>query len=392
MNPRIEKEGDEMTHFDEKLLSNEVFYDQPLNFLPINPEDISRDRREKTGAEILENGDIRFHIYAPASKTVIVRFGRDREFSLEKDTEGFFNGVLSYDPMLAGPVLTDLAFDGQVLIYPYMMIDWGGFRPRNYLEIPDHGLEFSYMQKIPHGAISREYYYAEPLQRHLRCMVYTPPGYMNGSDSYPVLYLDHGNSENDTVWESTGKIGNIADALIAEGKMKPMIIVMNNSMLYYKELPPGPPRDPAFFDCLLECCIPYIESRYRVIRNRRSRSVAGTSLGSFHSLWLAMNHPEDFSSCGILSGEVECIPADHDSCTVPICNPEYVRKNFDLIYRTLGDQEGDLQKFLKEEEMLKAAGTFALPMYKSHIYENCGHNFSCWRRAVRDYLTMLFRW
>lgn len=380
-----------MMQFSEEFLSNAVFHDQALSFNPIADEKMADRSAVKTGAMVQPNGDIFFRIFAPASKTVMIQVA-NRDVTLVKNETGFFEGTLPYDPGFTGPYKADVYFDGQLLIYPYMQIHWLGHRARNVVEIPDEALEFSYIRDVPHGAISRELYWSKELGRWQRCVVYTPPGYMTGTEKYPVLYLQHGNSENEYVWEFTGRIGHIADNLLAEGKMKPMIIVMNDSMVQYRPLPPGPPRDPAFIDSLTGSCIPYIDSHYRVISDRRSRAIAGTSLGSFHSLYLTMTRPDLFSSCGVLSGEMERIPADKPTCTDKLCDPEYVKANYDLIYRTLGDQESDLEKFLNEEEIIKRSGTYDLPCYQSRIYEGQGHFFSCWRMAIRDYLCMLFRW
>ncbi len=377
--------------FSKEFLQNGIFTEQALKFNPLDPERIPGLEPQNTGAEILSDGSVHFRIHAPESKSVLIRCD-GRELPLIKGENGMFEGVLPYDPAHCGPLLVDVVFDGQVLVYPRMQIHWNMHKPRNFVEFPDPGLEFCHIKDVPHGAMCREIYWSKELGRWQRCLVYTPPGYMRGTESYPVLYLQHGNSEDETVWEHTGRIAHIMDNLLAEGKAVPMLIVLNDSMVRYRPLPPGPPRDPAFFDSLLGSCIPHIEQNYRALSDRRRRSIAGTSLGSYHALYLTMNHPEVFSSCGILSGEIELRPIDKETCTDKICDREFVEKSFDLIYRTLGEKEDDLQKFLAEEEMLKEAGTYDLACYRSKVYPGQGHLFGCWRRAVYDYLQMLFRW
>ena len=101
------------------------------------------------------------------------------------------------------------------------------------IEIPAYDQAFYTLKDVPHGLISEQLYYSEITASWRRCFVYTPPCYANKSgERYPVLYLQHGSFEDETGWSKQGKAGLILDNLIAEGKAKPMIIVMDNGYAF----------------------------------------------------------------------------------------------------------------------------------------------------------------
>src|SRR5690606_21339718 len=87
--------------------------------------------------------------------------------------------------------------------------------------------DFSETRAVPHGAVASVRYVAKaPEGARPEMFVYTPPGYENGTDSYPVLYLIHGGGDTAISWSTVGRAGDILDNLIAEGRAKPMIVVM----------------------------------------------------------------------------------------------------------------------------------------------------------------------
>ena len=102
--------------------------------------------------------------------------------------------------------------------------------------------------------------------------VYCPPGYDTSTQSYPVLYLQHGGGEDERGWSNQGRTDIIMDNLIAKGKAEPMIIVMTD----------GNTND--FENELLKECIPFIEKNFRVKANRNNRALAGLSMGGIQTL------------------------------------------------------------------------------------------------------------
>ena len=82
------------------------------------------------------------------------------------------------------------------------------------------------MQDVPHGEVTYCYYNSKTLNSVRPLLVYTPPGYREGRDNYPVLYLVSGTTDTEETWFKVGHANNIIDNLIAQKKAKPMIIVM----------------------------------------------------------------------------------------------------------------------------------------------------------------------
>lgn len=103
----------------------------------------------------------------------------------------------------------------------------------NFVDVPDPEFDFYDFKDVPHGAVRCEYYRSSYTGTLRNCWVYTPPGYEENLDKrYPVLYLLHGGGENETGWIWQGKINLIMDNLLAQGKCKEMLVVMNFGHAY----------------------------------------------------------------------------------------------------------------------------------------------------------------
>lgn len=138
------------------------------------------------------------------------------------------------------------------------------------------------------------------------CSVYLPDGYDRSGESYPVLYLLHGASDEHDAWVKKGNMQQIVDETIAEGRAVPMVVVMPDASgegeyhlgahLGYFDVP-GWPYERFFFEEL----IPAIESRYRIAGDKRNRAIAGLSMGGGGSAAYAQRHPDRFGAACPLS-------------------------------------------------------------------------------------------
>lgn len=144
------------------------------------------------------------------------------------------------------------------------------------------------LQNVPHGKISyRSYKTAQ--DRTGTLLIYTPPGFeVNGTTKYPVLYLIHGGSDTEETWTKVGKANLIADNLIAEGKMKPMIIVMPYANT-------GLMMQSAFGNDMMNNIIPFIESNYPVLTDRNNRAITGFSVGGGATLNIGLMNLDKFA-------------------------------------------------------------------------------------------------
>jgi enterochelin esterase-like enzyme len=160
---------------------------------------------------------------------------------------------------------------------------------RSIVDVPGDQPLIHSLQNVPHGKISYRYYKSGTLGITRQLLVYTPPGFNpNGKTKYPVLYLIHGGSDTEETWTKVGRANLIADNLIAQGKAKPMLIVMP-----YGNVRPAPMPD--FTKDMVNDIVPFIEANYPVSKDSKSRAVAGFSVGGGQTLNIGLTHPETFA-------------------------------------------------------------------------------------------------
>ena len=161
------------------------------------------------------------------------------------------------------------------------------------------------LRDVPHGAVTAEWSRSKVLSHQPIVTVYTPPDYRdNPKKTYPVLYLLHGNNDTPVGWTMVGKANWIADNLIAERKMTPMIVVMpfGHAVPFSATREERAGNTALFEKYLLGEVIPMIESRYRVKKDRGSRALAGLSMGGAQSTAIGLAHLDRFSSVAAFSG------------------------------------------------------------------------------------------
>ena len=166
---------------------------------------------------------------------------------------------------------------------------------------------------VPHGTVSRRWYDSPTLGMNRRMTVYTPHGYEAGKEDYPVLYLLHGVGGDEEAWMSLGKASQILDNLIAQQKTKPMIVVMTNGHVgntaapgesskgFYKPIMMTPDVFNGQMEESFKDVISFIESNYRVKKDKANRAIAGLSMGGFHSMYISANYPNTFDYVGLFS-------------------------------------------------------------------------------------------
>ena len=168
-------------------------------------------------------------------------------------------------------------------------------------------------KNVPHGTVSRRWYDSPGVGKTRRLTVYTPPGYENSTEKYPVLYLQHGAGGDEEAWIALGRTAQIADNLIAQGKAKPMIIVMSNGNVdqdaapgegidgFYKPTFMLPSTMNGMYIKTFSDIINFVESNYRVKADKANRAVAGLSMGGFHAMHISRYYPNTFDYIGLFS-------------------------------------------------------------------------------------------
>lgn len=172
------------------------------------------------------------------------------------------------------------------------------------------------VNKVPHGTVSKVWYDDAKAGITRRMTVYTPAGYETSKVKYPVLYLLHGIGGDEEAWMDLGRASQILDNLIAQGKAKPMIVVMPNGNIS-QEAAPGytseglivpslglPKTMEGSFEVSFPEVVKFVDARYRTLANTQNRAIAGLSMGGFHSLYISINNPKTFGYVGLFSAAI----------------------------------------------------------------------------------------
>ncbi len=380
-----------------------------------------------------------FGFHAPNAKAVVLEGGDGLgkgPFPMTQDKKGVWSVTLS--DAVPGFHYYWFVVDGIPVNDPGSETFFGYNKPTSGIEIPERAVGYDQVRKVPHGDLRAHYYFFKTTEKWRRCYVYTPPDYDSApSIRYPVLYLQHGSSENETSWSKQGLMSVIMDNLIASGNAKPMLVVMD---LGYAELPGGSAPSSSGFEqsvkpfekVILEDLIPDTDSSYRTLADREHRAMAGLSMGGMQTLLIALNNQDKFAWIGAFSapmlGTMKMVPARAPAPTVPGENappgspqfagaiiqpgltafPRLPQEPFDVSTSYRG-AFSDAASFNRRIHLLWfGAGTAELP-FKTAIktgvttltsagiqvayFESSGtaHEWLTWRRCLNDFAPRLFR-
>lgn len=172
-----------------------------------------------------EQNRVIFKVTAPDAQKVQVDILK--LYDMKKDETGTW--TVTTDPIPLGFHYYYLVIDGFRFADPATESFFGVGQRMSGIEIPVPDEDFMTPKQVPHGQVSENYFYSDVRKKYERIFVYTPAEYeTNASKKYPVLYLQHGMGEDEAGWVTQGKLAIIMDNLIAEGKAKPMIIVVSD--------------------------------------------------------------------------------------------------------------------------------------------------------------------
>lgn len=140
------------------------------------------------------------------------------------------------------------------------------------------------------------------LEKKVQYSIYLPPGYDYSTRKYPVVYLLHGYTDDETAWVQFGEVHLTADMAITKREIPPMVIVMPDAGLnwYINDYKGINMYEDMFFEEL----VPFIETTYRIRRDKEFRGIAGLSMGGYGSLMYSILHPDMYSSCAAFSAGV----------------------------------------------------------------------------------------
>jgi len=329
--------------------------------------------------QVNSQGYARFRIKAPNADSIRVTLGLGGKggTKLAKDADGYFSGTTE-GPMDEGFHYYHIIVDGGIFNDPGTLNYYGSTRWESGIEIPAHDQDFYALKDVPHGNVQQVLFASKSTNTERRAFVYTPPGYeKDKSKKYPVLYLQHGWGEDETAWSNQGHANLIMDNLIAEGKIKPFIIVMTYGMTNDIKIGPGSLRNfkvDAFETVLTDELIPYIDANFRTIADREHRAMAGLSMGGMETHMITLAKPDRFAYYALLSGGTYTPGELKD------------KPNAKLIFMSCGSKENPTG-VNNATAALKDAGYNAV----SFISDNTAHEFLTWRRSLKELAPLLFK-
>ena len=358
--------------------------------------------------QVNSEGRVKFRIVAPKAQNVGVSFRDSSTFT--KGEDGAWTGYTR--PLDEGFHYYTINIDGSEVPDPNSHYFYGAGRWGSAVEVPAHDADFYALKNVPHGQLREVFYWAKSSNTNRHAFVYTPPDYdKDPSKRYPVLYLQHGAGEDESGWSRQGHTGQIMDNLLAEGKAKPFIIVMENG----GNIGGGPRRTnavpagasvtnaatgpggrgfgggfnfSAFEKVLVDDLIPYIDANFRTIADQPHRTMAGLSMGGMQTRAITLAHLDKFSHIGVFSGGSIAVTNITDMAAF--------KEKVKLVFISYGSRELGTNRvggrgFGGDPKVnvaaLKEAGI------NSVFYEspNTAHEWQSWRRSLHEFAPLLFK-
>ncbi len=340
-----------------------------------------------------------FRISAPEALKVQVQLGKI--YDMVKDEKGVW--TVTTEPQVPGFHYYFLLIDGVQVSDPSSESYFGWGKMSSGIEIPERGVDYYTLKDVPHGDIRSEWYFSNTTGTWRRAYVYCPPGYDNNEKMrYPVLYLQHGAGEDERSWGVQGKVDIIMDNLIASGKSKPMLIVMDKGYAERAGARTNQQRSQgtagsqtgqsAFEEVLIRDLIPFIDKKFRTMSDREHRAMAGLSMGAMQTIQITFSNLDKFAYIGGFSGAGRFRGAGLDLANDyngVLADPAAFNKQVKLLWIGIGTAEPD--------NMFRAVNGFHLALDKAGIkhiyYESPGtdHEWLTWRRDLYDFAPRLFK-
>ena len=343
--------------------------------------------------EVHSDNSVTFRFRAPNAQEVkVTREGLTDPLPMQKDESGVWTvNSPSWPPDYYG---YSVVVDGVRNIDPYNhLLKPNLLSNENMVHVPGPPSLPWELNDVPHGEIHRHFYRSAVANDDRDYYVYTPPGYdPNAKKSYPVLYLLHGYSDDASGWSAVGRANIIMDNLIAQGKAKPMIVVMPLGYGTMEMITVGwgvwnrqDIRDKNFSrfrEALLTEVLPKVEAEYRVDKDRNSRAIAGLSMGGSESLLTGLNNIDKFAWVGAFSSGGLPEPFDKD---FPQLDSK-ANQELKLLWVACGTEDRLITVNRNFREWLKQKGI-------NHIdIETPGmHTWMVWRRNLSEFAPLLFR-
>lgn len=335
---------------------------------------------------------VTFNLRAPNAKAVTVSIEGNPGLTLAQNSQGVWTGTSK--PLVPDIYGYSFSVDGQTVLDPLNSetkpnLIW----PSNMLTVPGTPPELWEVQDVPHGTVHHHFYKSKVVGDQRDFYVYTPPQYEMAKGKLPVLYLLHGYSDTAVGWTAVGKAHVILDNLIAQGKAKPMIVVMTLGYGVPNFATPAndswgkPGLVKKSFDnyrsALLTEVIPAVERQYRASAKWEDRAIAGLSMGGAESLYVGLSNLKTFSAIGAFSSGG--FPAEKPEEILPDLKVADANR-LKQFYIVCGTADGLIGFHRGFTGWLKERG-----IRHQSKETGGGHEWMRWRRNLAEFTSMIFK-
>lgn len=353
--------------------------------------------REVVSPEVHADGSVTLRYKAPAATSVEVvgDFIASPQPMIRNE-----QGVWEYrsEPLASELYNYSFTVDGRTGLHDpqssYFMRDIN--TQMNYFVVPGGRGDTYVAQDVAHGTLAKVWYEVDGISR--RMSVYTPAGYEQGKRRYPVLYLLHGMGGDEEAWPATGRVVEIMDNLIAEGKAEPMIVVMPNGCMRHLAAPGyshegmwtpymSGSMDGSFESVFLQL-VAWVDSHYRTVNKASARAIAGLSMGGFHAMHISKEYPQMFDYVGLFSAAI--FRGEESLSQIYRDFEAKLHKQFadspKLYWIAIGKDD-----FLYEENVRFRALLDANGYPYTYVESEGGHVWRNWRVYLTQFAPLLFR-
>ena len=340
-----------------------------------------------TSPEVHGDGRVTFRLAAPNAKSVAFKGDWHADpLPMARTAEGHWS--LTTGPLAPSTYIYGFVVDGVPIADP--------INPRiklrmrtsgSLVEIPGPSPTVSQLRDVPHGSVEIHWRRSPSLGDTREIWVYTPPGYHAATAAtFPVLYLLHGNNDRPAGWIDVGNIHLLADNLIAENKLAPLIIVMpvGHALPFGQRTAGGRTNTQAFEHHLMNEVVPFIEAGFRLAPGRDHRAIAGTSMGAEQALHVFFRHLDRFASAWALSPNgFRAIETDYAEL---LSDVDALNSRIARLWISAG--RGEPTHFPGSQRLVE----FLAAKKIRHVWRPSDgvHNYASWREELGAHLPELF--
>jgi enterochelin esterase family protein len=342
--------------------------------------------------EVHADNRVTFRFRAPNAKEVLLAREGTEPVAMQKEEQGVWSVTTApLEPDFYG---YSFVADGVRLIDPSNpLLKPNLFNTQSVVHVPGQASLPWEVNDVPHGIIHHHFYKSGIIRDDQDFYVYTPPAYApDAKRIYPVLFLLHGLGDDASAWTAVGRAHVILDNLIAQGKAKPMIVVMplgygapvilSQGFAGFRDATLRQTNFQKFRDALIKEILPQVELAYRVSKDRNSRAIAGLSMGGAESLMTGLNTLDRFAWIGAFSsgGVSEDFNADFPGLD------SKANTQLRLLWIACGTEDHLIEINRKFRDWLKSKG-----IQHTDIETPGAHTWMVWRRNLASFAPLLFR-